>query len=118
MQFVFPIESCCFPGYGSLSRYCHNFCEQIATPPRFEANPLVNRETMLGRPIASAKQPRTASTQLYDRTEPAVDIAQALGNVCELTRISEHEIHEAVLSCTPARRQTLRSMPTAKPTLN
>src|ERR1700740_3621887 len=85
---------------------------------RFEANPLVNRETMLGRPIASVKQPRTASTQLNDRTELAVGIAQALGNVRELTRISEREIHEAVLSCTRARRQTLRWMPTAKPPLD
>ena len=39
MQFVFPIESCCFPGYGSLSRYCHNFCEQIATPPEIRSKP-------------------------------------------------------------------------------
>ena len=55
-----------------------------------------------------------------DLTKPATvdDIAQALGNVRELTRISEREIHETVLSCTRARRQTLRSMPTAKPTLH
>jgi hypothetical protein len=55
-----------------------------------------------------------------DPTKPTTvdDIAQALGNVRELTRISEREIHEAVLSCTRARRQTLRSMPTAKPTLH
>jgi hypothetical protein len=85
---------------------------------KFEANPLVNRETMLGRPIASAKRPRTASTQLYDRAELVVGIAQALGNVRELARISKREIHEAVLSCTRAHRQTLRSMPTAKPTLH
>jgi hypothetical protein len=44
--------------------------------------------------------------------------AQALGNVPELTRISQREIHGAVLSSTRARRQTLRSMPTAKPTLH
>ena len=55
-----------------------------------------------------------------DPTKPATfdDIAQALGNVHELTRISERKIHEAVLSCTRARRQTLRSLPTAKPTLH
>src|SRR5216683_431217 len=49
-----------------------------------------------------------------DPTKPATfhDIAQALGNVRELTKIREREIHEAVLSCTRARRQTLRSMPT------
>ena len=55
-----------------------------------------------------------------DPTKPATfdDIAQALANVRELTRISEREIHEAVLFCTRARRQTLRSMPTVKPTLH
>ena len=55
-----------------------------------------------------------------DPTKPATfdDIAQALGNVRELTRISEGEINEAALSCTRARRRTLRSMPTAKSTLH
>jgi hypothetical protein len=55
-----------------------------------------------------------------DPTKPATfdDIAHALGNVRELTKISEREIHEAVLSCAHARRQTLRSMPAAKPTLH
>ena len=55
-----------------------------------------------------------------DPTKPATfdDIAQALGNVRELTKISEREIHEAVLSCARAHRQTLRSMPVAKPTLH
>ena len=56
---------------------------------KFEANPLVNREMMLGRPIASAKQPRTASTQLYDRTQLAVGIAQALG-ILEGQATEEH----------------------------
>ena len=55
-----------------------------------------------------------------DLTKPATfnDIAGALGNVRELTKISEREIHEAVLSCARACRQTLRSMPAAKPTLH
>ena len=55
-----------------------------------------------------------------DLTKPATfdDIAQALDHVRELTRISEREIHEAVMSCARARRQTLRSMTTAKPTLH
>ena len=33
----------------------------------------------------------------------------------ELTRIMETEIHEAVLSCTRARRQTVKSRPTMTP---
>ena len=37
--------------------------------------------------------------------EPA-DIAVTLGHFRKLTRIAEHEIHEAVLSCTRARRQS------------
>jgi hypothetical protein len=55
-----------------------------------------------------------------DPNKPATfeDIAQALDNVRELTRISEREIHEVVLCCTRARRQTLRSVPTAKPSLH
>lgn len=36
----------------------------------------------------------------------------------ELTRIMETEIHEAVLSCTRARRQRLEATPTAKPTIH
>jgi hypothetical protein len=36
----------------------------------------------------------------------------------ELTRIMESEIHEAVLSCTRARRQMLEGIVTAKPTVH
>ena len=39
------------------------------------------------------------------------DISGLLPRLRELTRIAEHEMHEAVLSCTRARRQALRSMP-------
>jgi hypothetical protein len=46
----------------------------------------------------------------------ADDVAQTRRNVCELTKVGEREIHEAVLSCTRARRQLLNSMPTTKPT--
>jgi len=35
-----------------------------------------------------------------------------------LTRIMETEIHEAVLSCTRARRQMLETIPTTKPTMH
>jgi hypothetical protein len=50
-----------------------------------------------------------------DPTKPATfdDIAQALDHVRELTRISEREIHEAVMSCTQIRRQTSCSILTA-----
>jgi hypothetical protein len=57
-----------------------------------------------------ARDPTKAAT--------ADDIATARRNVRELTRIGEREIHEVVLSCTRARRQALRTMPTAKRTLH
>jgi hypothetical protein len=44
------------------------------------------------------------------------DIAQTRRNIRELTKAGEREIHEAVLSCTRARRQLLNSVPTTKPT--
>ena len=42
----------------------------------------------------------------------ADDILQTRRNICELTKVGEREIHEAVLSCTRARRQLLNSVPT------
>jgi hypothetical protein len=48
----------------------------------------------------------------------ADDIAQTRRNIRELTKVGEREIHEAVLSCTRARRQLLNSVPTTKPTLH
>jgi hypothetical protein len=55
-----------------------------------------------------------------DPTKPAAsdDIAVTIGHFRELTRIAEHEIHEAVLSCTRARRQMLASLPTRRPVLH
>jgi hypothetical protein len=44
------------------------------------------------------------------------DVAQTRRNVRELTKVGEREIHEAVLSCTRARRQLLNSTPITKPT--
>jgi hypothetical protein len=44
------------------------------------------------------------------------DVAQTRRNVRELTKVSEREIHEVVLSCTRARRQLLNSLPTTRPT--
>jgi hypothetical protein len=49
--------------------------------------------------------------------EPA-DVAVTLGHFRKLTRIAEHEIHEAVLSCTRARRQMMQALPTTKPVLH
>jgi hypothetical protein len=46
----------------------------------------------------------------------ADDIAQTRRNLRESTKVGEREIHDAVLSCTPARRQLLNSVPTTKPT--
>jgi hypothetical protein len=55
-----------------------------------------------------------------DPTKPVApdDIAVTIGHFRELTRIAEHEIHEAVLSCTRARRQMLASLPTRRPVLH
>jgi hypothetical protein len=55
-----------------------------------------------------------------DPSKPAVpdDIAVTMGHLRELTRIAEHEIHEAVLSCTRARRQMLASQPKRRPVLH
>ncbi len=51
-----------------------------------------------------------------DETKAATpsEIADTLRHVRELTRISEREIHAAVLACTRARRQLLQQRPTPK----
>jgi hypothetical protein len=46
------------------------------------------------------------------------EIAVTLGHFRELTRIAEHEMHEAVLSCTRARRQMLAALPACRPVLH
>ena len=43
------------------------------------------------------------------------DIAVTLGHFRELTRIAEHEMHEAVLSCARARRQMVQALPARRP---
>lgn len=55
-----------------------------------------------------------------DPSKPAAaaDIAVTLGHFRELTKITEHEMHELVLSCTRARRQMLRALPAARPVLH
>jgi hypothetical protein len=49
-----------------------------------------------------------------DRTE----LETTFKHMRELTRIMETEIHEAVLSCTRARRQMLERFPTQRPTIH
>ena len=46
------------------------------------------------------------------------EIAETIHNVRELTKIAEHEMHEAVLSCKRARRQMLRPFSASKPVLH
>jgi hypothetical protein len=46
----------------------------------------------------------------------APDIAVTLSHFRDITRNAEHEIHEAVLSCTRARRQILDTYETLRPT--
>ena len=55
-----------------------------------------------------------------DATKPAepVDIAVTLGHFRDLTRVAEHEMHEAVLSCTRARRQIMKALPRTRPVLH
>jgi hypothetical protein len=52
-----------------------------------------------------------------DPSKPAApdDIVATIGHFRELTRIAEHERHEAVLSCTRARRQMLAALPARRP---
>ena len=46
------------------------------------------------------------------------EAATALGVFRQITRIAEHEMHEAVLSCARARRQMLRTAPAYRPILH
>ncbi len=50
--------------------------------------------------------------------ESRIDLEVTFKHVRELTRIMETEIHEAVLSCTRARRQMLEGVSTENPTLH
>jgi hypothetical protein len=70
--------------------------------------------------LAEIRAMLEAQVLAEDPTKPAApdDIAVTIGHFRELTRIAEHEIHEAVLSCTRARRQMLGSFPTRRPVLH
>jgi hypothetical protein len=52
------------------------------------------------------------------KNAPPSEIAATLGHFREMTRIAEHEMHEAVLSCTRARRQMLATLPARRPVLH
>ncbi len=67
------------------------------------------RAIMAGVCDLVARDPHSA-----DRTE----LDKTFGYMRELTRIMETEIHEAVLSCTRARRQMLDGIVTANPTVH
>lgn len=59
--------------------------------------------------------------ELLSRTPEVQDVTQVertLGHLREMTRIMETEMHEAVLSCTRARRQMLEGILTEKPTVH
>lgn len=58
----------------------------------------------------------TGLCELISRDPKADDIT--FSDLHELTRIMETEIHEAVLSCTRARRQMLEGVLTARPTIH
>ena len=46
------------------------------------------------------------------------DMATTLGHFREMTRVAEHEMHEAVLSCARARRQPLQRRPVVRTSLH
>ena len=52
------------------------------------------------------------------KAEDRTKLETTFKHLRELTRIMETEIHEAVLSCTRARRQMLEGTPTAGPTIH
>lgn len=71
--------------------------------------------------LANIRAMLEASWELArDPTKPAdpAEVAVTLGHFRELTRIAEHEMHEAVLSCTRARRQMMHRSPATKPVLH
>ncbi len=52
------------------------------------------------------------------KSESRTELEATFKHLRELTRIMELEIHEAVLSCTRARKHMLASLPTQKPTVH
>ena len=46
------------------------------------------------------------------------DAAGLIAGINKLTKIAEHELHEAVLSCVRARRQMSHALPVTKPTFH
>jgi len=52
------------------------------------------------------------------KTRAHSEITETIHNVREFSKIAEHEMHEAVLSCKRARRQMLRQFSASKPMLH
>lgn len=61
-----------------------------------------------------------AQVVAQDPNKPAAsdDIVTTIAHLRQMTRIAEHEMHEAVLSCTRARRQMLAGLPANRPVLH
>src|SRR6266487_5877789 len=57
---------------------------------------------------------------MEDKTKKGAhsEITETIHNLRQLTKIAEHEMHEAVLSCKRARRQMLRQFSASKPVLH
>lgn len=62
----------------------------------------------------------TVQEVALDLNKPAkpIDLADTLQHLRELTRIAEHEIHEAVLACARARRRFLEMWPATRSTVH
>jgi hypothetical protein len=56
--------------------------------------------------------------QNWSKPGGPAEVATTLGLFREVTRIAEQEIHGVVLSCTRARRQMQRTLPTSRPALH
>ena len=74
--------------------------------------------------LATLGELRAALAAAYDLAEDATkpaeptEIAITLGHFRQLTKVIEHEMHEAVLSCTRARRQFLAMHPASRPVVH
>jgi hypothetical protein len=86
-----------------------------------EAIDLPERAHQAVEHLSELRAMMTGICELVSRDPNADDITQVgmtFNDLHELTRIMETEIHEAVLSCTRARRQMLEGVLTARPTIH
>jgi hypothetical protein len=75
------------------------------------------------RALNNLSEARVLFKDLHHATRPTVelavsDIAAACRTVRELSKKSEHEIHEAVIACARARRGMIAQLRTPKPTMH